>query len=83
MKIRSNTDNIYSEGSLVTARDHSECQLVIESYRQKIYYCQVVGYPLKKSVYFEREIQPSADVILFTHLAAFDFVRQFPQPAIL
>lgn len=59
MNYRTNTDNIYPEGTLVTAKTHPSLQLVIIKYLQRIYYCAAIGDEHgKQKAYFEREITP-------------------------
>lgn len=61
MSYRTNTDNIYPEGSLITAKEAPSVQLKIVAYNQRIYYCAVVGDEGRKQLtYYERElIRPS------------------------
>jgi hypothetical protein len=50
-------DNIYQEGSFVTAKVNPELKLKIERYFKRIYYCSIVSEPGKKNLpYFEREL---------------------------
>ncbi len=59
MSYRTNTDNTYKEGTLITAKAHPMQQLRIMRYYQRIYYCAVVGDETSKQlVYFERELIP-------------------------
>jgi hypothetical protein len=59
MAYRANADNIYPEGTLVTAKIHPSLQLVIIKYLQRIYYCAPVDDKQgKQQAYFEREILP-------------------------
>jgi len=61
MSYRTNTDNIYKEGTFITAKADPELKLVIIKYLQRIYYCAVVSDPSRKHlVYFERELIPPA-----------------------
>jgi hypothetical protein len=54
-------DNIYKEGTLITAKANPTQQLVIQKYYQRIYYCAVVGDSQHKHLaYFERELIPPA-----------------------
>jgi hypothetical protein len=64
MSYRTNADNMYSEGTLITALDNPSLQLKIMKYYQRIYYCAVVGEEERKQLaYFERElISPSKKV---------------------
>jgi hypothetical protein len=50
-------DNIYKEGTLITAKSHPDRKLVIGRYIKRIYYCKPVDEPEAKAlVYFEREL---------------------------
>jgi hypothetical protein len=52
-------DNIYKEGSFITAKVAPDRPLVINRYYKRIYYCRPAGDPSHKSlVYFERELAP-------------------------
>ena len=59
MSYRTNSDNIYAEGTLITARENPGLQLKIMKYYQRIYYCDIVGHADRKQLaYFERELIP-------------------------
>jgi hypothetical protein len=59
MSYQTNTDNIYPEASFITAREAPTVQLKIVAYKQRIYYCAVVGDEGRKQLaYFERELVP-------------------------
>ena len=59
MAYQTNTDNIYPEGSFITAKEAQSVQLKIVAYRQRIYYCAVVGDEGRRQLaYFERELIP-------------------------
>lgn len=61
MSYRTNSDNIYPEGTLLTAKADPSLQLRVEKYYQRIYYCAVVGDEDKKQLaYFERELAAPA-----------------------
>jgi hypothetical protein len=64
MSFRTNSDNIYAEGTLITAKDNPSLQLKIVKYYQRIYYCAVVGDEDKKQLaYFGRElVQPQGEM---------------------
>jgi hypothetical protein len=50
-------DNIYKEGTFITAKADAECKLIIDSYIDRIYYCKAVNNPNGKLLaYFEREL---------------------------
>jgi len=57
MSYRTNSDNIYSEGIFIAAKENPSLKLRIKKYYQRIYYCEVVGHEeRKRRVYFEREL---------------------------
>ena len=57
MSYRTNTDNIYAVGILITPKDNPSLKLRILNYYQRVYYCAVVGDEDRKHlVYFEREL---------------------------
>jgi hypothetical protein len=59
MRNQTNTDNIYAAGSFITAKANPLIQLKIVAYKQRIYYCAVVGDEAAKQLaYFERELVP-------------------------
>jgi hypothetical protein len=61
MSYRTNSDNIYPEGTLITALVNPALQLKIMKYYQRIYYCAIVGKETQKQLaYFERELIPPA-----------------------
>ncbi|HEY5823941.1 MAG TPA: hypothetical protein VIT44_06245 [Cyclobacteriaceae bacterium] len=50
-------DNIYPEGTFITAKAHPETKLVINRYLQRVYFCEAVGDLTHKMLpYFEREL---------------------------
>lgn len=52
-------DNIYQEGTIISAKVNPGLQLMIHKYYQRIYYCSIVGNPGQKHfAYFERELIP-------------------------
>lgn len=52
-------DNIYQEGTLITAKEHPQSTLIINRYLKRIYYCEAVDDPTHKLLaYFERELIP-------------------------
>jgi hypothetical protein len=54
-----NEDNIYPEGTILSAKASPFVKLKVVSYNQRIYYCTVVGEESKKPLaYFERELLP-------------------------
>jgi hypothetical protein len=60
MSYRTNSDNLYPEGTRVTAKVNPALQLTIVKYMQRIYYCAVVGDEQSKQLaYFERELTPT------------------------
>jgi len=57
MSYRTNEDNIYAVGAIVTAKEAPTVKLKITKYNQRIYYCSVVGdEAARQRVYFEREL---------------------------
>lgn len=59
MSYRTNSDNIYPEGILISAKENPSLSLKIMKYYQRIYYCAVVGEETRKQLaYFERELIP-------------------------
>jgi len=59
MSYRTNSDNIFAEGTMITARENPSLELKIMKYRQRIYYCAIAGDADKKQLaYFERELIP-------------------------
>jgi hypothetical protein len=59
MSERTNTDNIYKEGTIISAKVDPSLKLKITKYYQRIYYCAVVGDESRKELaYFERELMP-------------------------
>jgi hypothetical protein len=52
-----NNDNIYTVGTHITAKEFPERKLLINGYKQRIYYCSAVGRPDDRQLaYFEREL---------------------------
>jgi hypothetical protein len=50
-------DNIYKEGTFITAKADSKCKLIIDRYIDRIYYCKAMDDPEGKLLaYFEREL---------------------------
>jgi hypothetical protein len=63
MRHPDNADNIYKEGTIVTAKEKPALKLKITKYYHRIYYCAVVDEPARKPlVYFERELMPPIQV---------------------
>ena len=59
MSYQTNKDNVYPEGSFIAAKENPSIQLKIVAYKQRIYYCAVVGDEERKQLaYFERELVP-------------------------
>jgi hypothetical protein len=57
MKREINNDNLYEEGTVICARTEPTLKLLITKYRQRIYYCTVVGHPDQNNLaYFESEL---------------------------
>jgi hypothetical protein len=52
-----NNDNKYPMGMTVFAKAHPTIQLIIDAYKQRIYFCAVVGHPeMSQLAYYEREL---------------------------
>jgi len=50
-------DNIYKEGTYITAKAHPNRKLIIGRYIKRIYYCHPADDPHGKALaYFEREL---------------------------
>jgi hypothetical protein len=50
-------DNKYPLGMFIYAKVNPQQKLVIDAYKQRIYYCPVVDHPeIKPFAYFEREL---------------------------
>ena len=59
MSYKTNTDNIYPEGTMITAKAAPAVQLKIVKYYQRIYYCAAVDDPTgKQLVYFQQDLIP-------------------------
>jgi hypothetical protein len=59
MSYRTNTDNIFPEGTIISAKANPDQKLIIKRYYQRIYYCTAVDSTEKKELaYFQRELIP-------------------------
>ncbi|HTH55846.1 MAG TPA: hypothetical protein VL728_07345 [Cyclobacteriaceae bacterium] len=59
MRNEINDDNIYKEGTIISAKTAPEVKLLIMKYRQRIYYCSALDHPEQNNfAYFERELIP-------------------------
>jgi len=59
MSYRVSSDNIYSEGTQISAKVNPSLKLKIMNYRKRIYYCAVIGdEDGKQFAYYERELVP-------------------------
>lgn len=60
MQYTTNKENLYPEGSVVSARVAPHVKLRIARYYQRIYYCTILGGDenARPLVYFERELLP-------------------------
>lgn len=57
MSYRTNEDNLYAVGTIITAKEAPAIKLEITKYYQRIYYCAVVGNEAGKVMaYFERDL---------------------------
>jgi hypothetical protein len=61
MSYRPKDDNIFKQGTLITAKENPALQLIIVNYYQRIYYCADAQHPDgRQRVYFERELNSPA-----------------------
>lgn len=59
MKDKNKADNLYEEGTVITAKENPDLKLLITKYCQRIYYCTVVGDALgQQFAYFESNLIP-------------------------
>jgi hypothetical protein len=59
MRDRDPRDNVYEEGTRITAKENPNLQLVITKYSQRIYYCAAVDDMAGKLyAYFEGNLIP-------------------------
>jgi hypothetical protein len=59
MKDRNKRDNLYAEGTIITAKENPDLELVITKYCQRIYYCELPGETSgQRFAYFERNLIP-------------------------
>lgn len=59
MREEINNDNLYKEGTIISSKKEPTVNLLIDRYRQRIYYCSVAGHPDQNNlVYFENELIP-------------------------
>ena len=59
MSYKSNADNIYKVGTIITAKVHPDVKLIIMKYYHRTYYCAAADNPSGKHLtYFERELVP-------------------------
>jgi hypothetical protein len=59
MRQEINNDNLYKEGTIICAKKEPATKLLIDRYRQRIYYCSVAGHPDQNNLaYFESELIP-------------------------
>jgi hypothetical protein len=50
-------DNIFKEGSFITAKENPQRKLIINKYYKRIYYCHIVDDSTDKLlVYFEKDL---------------------------
>jgi hypothetical protein len=57
MKDADNNDNKYPKGMFIYAKVNPQLKLVIDAYKQRIYFCAVVDHPeMRQFAYFEREL---------------------------
>jgi hypothetical protein len=59
MRDRDPRDNVYEEGTRITAKENPSLQLIITKYSQRIYYCAALDdMDGKMYAYFERNLIP-------------------------
>ena len=59
MPTQTDSDNIYKVGTIARAKCDPNRMLLIQSYKQRIYYCEVLGNPTHKLLaYFEGDLIP-------------------------
>jgi hypothetical protein len=59
MSYKSNTDNIYKEGTIIRAKRKPDVELIIMRYFHRTYYCAPVENRSQAHLaYFERELIP-------------------------
>jgi hypothetical protein len=65
MSYRTNEDNIYKVGSVITARENPTQKLLIEKYYQRIYYCSILPEDpsARLKVYFQKDLIAPAEVL--------------------
>lgn len=57
MKNPDDNNHKFQKGTFIYAKDHPQTRLVINDYKQRIYYCSVVGdEEARQLAYFEREL---------------------------
>lgn len=57
MEYTRNNDNLYQEGTIISAKEDPGLKLLIRSYRQHIYFCSIIDEPSAKYLaYFEEEL---------------------------
>jgi hypothetical protein len=57
MKDRNKRDNLYKEGTIISAKENPALNLVINKYLQRIYYCTAIGAPDgQQFAYFEHNL---------------------------
>jgi hypothetical protein len=61
MPERTNDDNLYKVGTIITARANPDLKLIIKGYKQHIYYCVAKDdFKSNDFAYFENELISSA-----------------------
>jgi hypothetical protein len=59
MSFRTNSDNLYAEGTFISAKENPSRKLKIVKYYQRIYYCAIVGEEeAKQLAYFQTDLIP-------------------------
>jgi hypothetical protein len=56
MRDRNKRDNVYQEGTIISAKENPSLNLVITKYNQRIYFCDIVGQTGQRFAYFEHNL---------------------------
>lgn len=63
MGYNTNNDNIYTLGTIITAKAQPEVKLIIRKYYHRTYYCAVMNDLTQKHLeYFEKELIPPGKI---------------------
>lgn len=58
MRDRNKRDNLYQEGTIISAKENPDLKLVITKYCQRVYYCAIEGETGQRFAYFEHNLVP-------------------------